>query len=86
MAQVIKNADDTFVVTLTAKEQKTLQRWSNEPRTGGPVSKAKQLEMVIDSDLAQKASEYLAIDGPTLRQKYEAATPAVQAQVDALLP
>lgn len=86
MAQVTKNPDDTFVVTLTTREQKTLDRWRAEPPApGGPRTKAKQMELMVDGQLAAKTAEYRAADGPTMRDKYEALTPALQAQVDAIL-
>lgn len=86
MAQVIKNPDDTFVVTLTAKEHKTLDRWRLEPTIpGGPRPKARQLELAVDSDLAIKATEYRLLDGPTMRAQYEALPPAKQAEVDVIL-
>ena len=88
MAQVTRNPDDTFLVTLTTREQKTLQRWSNDPGTGPPIaprSKAAQLEAVITAALQDKAISYRALDGPTMRDQYDALAPTKQAQVDAIL-
>jgi len=85
MAQVIKNADDTFAVTLTAKEQKTLKRWSDIVRDGSGVSKAKQLELVVTAQLQAKTDEFRQQDGPTMRAQYDALTPEKQAEVDVIL-
>jgi hypothetical protein len=83
MAQVVKNADDTYTVTLTAVEQRVLKRYGDEQAP--PRAKAASVAFLITSDLASLANDYRAQDGPKLRALYEAATPAVQAQVDALL-
>lgn len=83
MAQVVKNPDNTLTVTLNAKEQKLLKRWGDEqlpPRNVGA-----QFEDVVNGFLQNKANDYRNIDGPTLRDKYEALTPAKQAEVDAIL-
>lgn len=81
MAQVTKNANDTFTVTFSAREQKVLKRWGDDHSR----TKAQQLENVINGFMANKANDYRGVDGPTMRDKYEALTPAQQAQVDALL-
>lgn len=83
MAQVTRNPDDTYTVTLTPLEQQALKRWGNEqvPQR----TKPQQLEFSLTGDLASKANDYRAQDGPRLKRLYEAATPAVQAQVDTLL-
>jgi hypothetical protein len=83
MSTVVKNPDDTYVVTLTAIEQQVLKRWGNEqvPQRTKPA----QLEFLITGTLASLANDYRAQDGPKIKRLYEAATPAVQAQVDALL-
>mgnify|MGYP001617072333 CR=1 FL=1 len=83
MAQVIKQPDDTYVVTLTPLEQQVLKRWGLDqvPQRTRP----QQMEFVWTGQLASLANDYRAQDAPKLRQRYEAATPAVQAQVDALL-
>ena len=64
MAQVTRNPDDTFLVTLTTREQKTLQRWSNDPGTGPPIaprSKAAQLEAVITAASGDNTSMCMAV-------------------------
>jgi len=81
MAQVVKNPDNTLTVTFTAKEKKLIQRWAAD--TGR--TEAVQLENVINGFLANKANDYRNIDGPTMRDKYEALTVAKQAEVDAIL-
>jgi hypothetical protein len=83
MAQVTKQPDDTYVVTLTAGEQQALKRWAADQLP--QRTKAQQLEFELTGQLASLANDYRAQDAPKLRQRYEAATPAVQAQVDALL-
>jgi hypothetical protein len=83
MSQVTRNPDDTYVVTLTAVEQRVLKRYGDEQAP--PRAKAASLAFLITGDLASLANDYRAQDGPKLRALYEAATPAVQAQVDALL-
>lgn len=83
MAQVVKNADDTYTVTLTGLEQQVLKRWGVDQ---APTrTKPAQLEFVITGQLASLANDYRTQDAPKIKRLYEAATPAVQAQVDALL-
>lgn len=81
MSQVIKNADDTFTVTFTAREQKTLKRWGDE----NTRTKAAQLENVINGFMANKRQDYRGLDGPTMRDQYEALTAEQQAAIDAIL-
>lgn len=86
MATVTKNQDDTYTVTLTAKEQKTLKRWSEEPMPGSESrTKAAQLERLIHGELKLKAEAHQSVDGPKLREKYDAATDEQRAEVDAIL-
>lgn len=83
MAQVVKNPDNTLTVTLSAREQKLVKRWADEQQ---PVRTPQaQFEDVVNGFLANKANDYRNLDGPTLRDRYEALTAAKQAQVDAIL-
>ena len=82
MATVVRNADGTYTVTLTARAEKTLQRWAKDQSR----TRANQLEEVISAFLRNKTQDYRQLDGPNLHDRYDAATPAVQAKVDALLP
>ena len=81
MAQVVKNPDNTLTVTFTAPEKKLIQRWAADTSR----TEAAQLEDVINGFLQNKANDYRNLDGPTMRQKYEALTAAKQASVDAIL-
>lgn len=83
MPQVIKNADDTFTLTLSNKEMRVLERWSTDFNR----TKAKQLEWAIDKQIQDKGRDYqTAPVVPKLQDRYNNASPAVQNQVDALLP
>lgn len=81
MATVVKNPDNTLTVTATASDQKVLVRWAQE--RGRTI--ASLFEDVVNGFITNKRNDYRNIDGPTMREKYEALSPAVQAQVDALL-
>ena len=81
MSQVVRNPDQTLTVTLTTLEQKVLLRWA----TDSAKSPAAQFEDLVDAFLRNKANDYRSLDGPIMRDKYDAATPAIRAQVDALL-
>lgn len=81
MSQVVKNPDDTFTVTFTVGEQKTLKRWSEDHSR----TKAGQLEDVINGFMQNKRNDYRGIDGPTMRDKYDALPAEIQLQIDALL-
>jgi hypothetical protein len=81
MATVIKNADNTLTVTPTAGDQKVLVRWAQD--TGRSV--AATFERAVNEFITNKRIDYRNADGPTKQDKYDALSPAVQAQVDALL-
>lgn len=81
MATVVKNPDNSLTVTPTPSDLKVIVRWAQE--TGR--TPAKQFEDVVNGFLTNKRNDYRNIDGPTMREKYEALTPAQQAQVDAIL-
>lgn len=83
MAQVVRNGDDTYTVTLTPREQTVLKRWGDE--FSPTRAKAAQMAFLLSGELASRSNDYRSQDGPRLRSLYEAATPSVQAQVDALL-
>ncbi len=82
MSAVVKNQDDTFTVTLSNKEIKTLERWAvDQGRT-----KAKQLESMIEQAIRDKSRDYYTDPVvPELQDRYRNASPAVQNQVDTLL-
>jgi endonuclease I len=83
MATVVRNPDATYTVTLTAREDKILNRWGDEMV---PVrNRPKQLEAIIGDALLSRNNDYVGVDEPKRREKFRAATDAVQAQVDALL-
>jgi len=84
MATVIKKPDDTFIVTLDLKEQKTLNRMGSE-RPAPQFNKAEQLQEEITNLLLLRAQTYRAIDGPSFRDKYEALSPTKQAEIDVIL-
>ena len=81
MATVIKNADNTLTVTLILLEQKVLLRWAAEKS----ITPAKQFEDVVNGFFANKINDYRGLDGPAMRDKYDAVTPTKQAQIDTLL-
>lgn len=81
MATVTKNPDDTYTVTLTAKEQKTLKRHGEFLG----ASKAKALEGRLTDQLDHWREEYRRTDGTTKQDKYDSLDATVQAQIDALL-
>lgn len=82
MATVTKTLTE-YTVSLTGREEKTLQRWSNEATVSR--TKAAQMADLITARLASQASDYAAADEPQRRARYVAASEAVKAQVDALL-
>lgn len=81
MAQVTKNPDDTYTLTLTAREQKTLKRHGEAMGQ----SRAKALEDRLSSILEHWRDEYQRIDGQTVQTKYDALPADKQAQIDAIL-
>lgn len=81
MAGVVKNANDTYTLTLSAFEQKTLKRRADEHDR----AKAEHLDVVITQEIGNWATHYRNADLPTLRERYEAAGVDVQSQVDTLL-
>jgi hypothetical protein len=81
MAQVVKNPDNTLTVTLSPLEQKVLLRWAAEKA----IPPAAQFADVVNGFFANKINDYRGLDGPTMRDKYDALTPTKQAQVDTLL-
>lgn len=81
IVQVIRNADDTFTVTLSPQAQAVLKRWAADAGR----TRAGQLADVITTALRRKAREYLAIDGPPMASKYAALPADQQAAVDAIL-
>lgn len=83
MAQVTRVADDQFTLNLNNKESTLVKRWGDEQVP--TRTRAQQLEDVIKGFLQNKANDYRLIDGPTLRDKYEALTPEQRAAVDAIL-
>lgn len=81
MAAVVRNADNTFTVTPTATEARVIVRWGQE----SGVPPAQIVKQILDGQIDARLSDYRREDGRPMREKYEALTPAKQAQVDALL-
>jgi hypothetical protein len=81
MASVVRNADNTLTITCTLWEQRVLVRWAQD--NGRSV--ANQVEEIFNGFLIDKRNDYLRVDGPTMRERYEALTPAKQAEIDAIL-
>lgn len=82
MSAVAKNPDDTFSVTLSNKEMRTLERWATDQGR----TKAKQLEQVLDKVISDKGRDYYTDPiTPSLHDRYRKASPAVQNQIDTLL-
>lgn len=81
MVTVIRNANGTYTVTLTPRGEQILLRWATEQSR----NRANQLEEVIKGFMQNKAQDYRQIDGPTMRDRYEALTPEQQAQVNTIL-
>jgi hypothetical protein len=81
MATVTRNPDQTATVTLATPERRALVRWANEAGR----TPEQQLRELIEAALTARIQMYLATDGPTRQQQYEALSPAKQAEVDAIL-
>jgi hypothetical protein len=43
------------------------------------------VEEIFNGFLLDKRNDYLRVDGPTMRERYEALSPAQQAEIDAIL-
>lgn len=81
MASAVKNQDDTFTVTLDAREQQIAKRWGQE--TGR--TKAEVLARVVESALRDRWHDFKRADGASFQQRYEALPDQTRAQIDALL-
>lgn len=80
MATLANAGAGVFTLTPTAREITTVQRATPQGMTTLAFMEAKITAWI--RDLRNKQDEQ---DAATLQQKYDAATPAVKAQVDALL-
>jgi hypothetical protein len=81
MAQVVKNPDNTLTVTLSPLEQRVLVRWAADRAS----SVAAQFADALNGIFANKINDYRSLDGPSLLDRYNALTPAKQAQIDTIL-
>lgn len=83
MAAVTKNADNTYTVTLTAKEQRALARAGQEQSPA--IGQAAMLKVVLDQTINGWIEDHLAADGPTRLVKFAGLTVVKQDAVDAIL-
>ena len=82
MAQVTKNADGTFTLALTSKEQRAAKRASDEPPT---VTVAKKIEGVLTRTIQEWRDDFASSDGPPRLQKFDSLPLDKQDAVDELL-
>lgn len=81
MASAIRNADQTFTVTLSAIEQRIVTRASQT----ASVPAAAVMAQLIEEHLRALYNGYRRLDGDSMQERYDALTPAQQAQIDAIL-
>lgn len=86
MAILTSNGDGTFKLAPTAAEVTAVTRGAAEAGGTAPLTPIKFMEAKITGWIRDLASKQQERDGATLQAKYDAASPAVKAQVNALLP
>lgn len=82
MAVVVKNADGTYTVTVTAKELQALKR---EASKTPPGRSAEKLASIITPQLASWLQDHLQEDGPQRLAKFAALPIPKQTNVDNIL-
>jgi hypothetical protein len=85
MARVLKNADGTYTVTTTPKEERALRRILAETAGTVPSTAAQLLEDQLTNWLLVFQNDFLNTDGPVRLQQFAALSIEKQDRVDAIL-
>jgi phosphopantetheinyl transferase (holo-ACP synthase) len=81
MATVVQNPDETFTLTLTAREHAVAQRWAAKQG----VSKANGIEALIERKLRELYLQYKDREAAARQEAYEAAGAQTKTAVDTAL-